>query len=75
VFATPTTHLSIADLAFCTYRPDRCVAIAAEPAALAQAAGPSIEIRTISATAPETIHLLDHFWNALGLACNFQTEQ
>ena len=38
VFATPTTTQSIADLANCTYRPDKCIAIAAEPAALAQAA-------------------------------------
>ena len=31
VLATPTTQLSIADLAACTYRADRCVAIVAEP--------------------------------------------
>jgi 3-hydroxybutyryl-CoA dehydrogenase len=30
VFATPTTRLSIADLAGCTYREGKCVAIAAE---------------------------------------------
>jgi 3-hydroxybutyryl-CoA dehydrogenase len=35
VFATPTTRLSIADLANCTYRPEKCIAIAAEAAALA----------------------------------------
>jgi len=31
VFATPTIRHSIADLASCTYRPDKVVAIAAEP--------------------------------------------
>ena len=30
VFATPTTRLLIADLASCTYRPEKCIAIAAE---------------------------------------------
>jgi 3-hydroxybutyryl-CoA dehydrogenase len=71
VFATPTTSLSIADLASCTYRPGQCVAIAAEPAALAEAAGPGIAIRTTPATLPETVALLDRFWSALGLAPTF----
>ncbi len=35
VFATPTTRLSIADLAACTYRSEKCVAIAAEARDLA----------------------------------------
>jgi 3-hydroxybutyryl-CoA dehydrogenase len=35
VLATPTTRLSIADLASCTYRPEKCVAIAAEASSLA----------------------------------------
>jgi 3-hydroxybutyryl-CoA dehydrogenase len=34
VLATPTTRLSITDLANCTYRPAKCIAIAAEAAAL-----------------------------------------
>ena len=36
VFATPTTRLSIADLAACTYRADKCVAIVAEAGSLAE---------------------------------------
>ena len=43
VLATPTTRLSIADLANCTYRADKCVAIAAEASSLT--AGASSEIR------------------------------
>ncbi len=31
IFATPTRALSIADLASCTYRPDRCVALELPP--------------------------------------------
>jgi 3-hydroxybutyryl-CoA dehydrogenase len=37
VFATPTRALSITDLASCTCRPDKCVAIALAPADLALA--------------------------------------
>lgn len=36
VIATPTTQLSINDLSACTYRPDKCVAIAADARELAQ---------------------------------------
>jgi 3-hydroxybutyryl-CoA dehydrogenase len=39
VLATPTTRLSIADLASCTCRPDKCIAIAAEASSLAAGAG------------------------------------
>ena len=38
VLATPTTRLSITDLAACTYRAEKCVAIAAEASALAGSA-------------------------------------
>jgi 3-hydroxybutyryl-CoA dehydrogenase len=74
VFATPTTRLSIADLASCTYRPSQCVAIAAEPSALAQGAGPDIEIRITPTTTPETIVLLSSFWKALGFSPSFEPE-
>jgi 3-hydroxybutyryl-CoA dehydrogenase len=75
VFATPTTQLSIADLAGCTYRADKCVAIAAEPAALAHLdaqPGSAITLRTTAATSPETLALLDGFWRALGLSPVFE---
>lgn len=75
VFATPTTTQSIADLAHCTYRPDRCIAIAAEPAALARAEGPTIQLRIATGTAPEAIALVDRFWRALGLEPVFEVAQ
>ncbi len=82
VLATPTTRLSIADLANCTYRPDRCIAIAAEAAALAAsptgepaAAPPEILLRTTSKTAPETVALLERFWRRLGFTPRFESEQ
>jgi 3-hydroxybutyryl-CoA dehydrogenase len=72
VFATPTTTQSIADLASCTYRPGKCIAIAAEPATLAECTGPTIQLRTAPATTPETIALVDQFWRALGLIPQFE---
>ncbi|MGB6724208.1 MAG: 3-hydroxyacyl-CoA dehydrogenase NAD-binding domain-containing protein [Terracidiphilus sp.] len=74
VFATPTTRLSIADLAACTYRPEKCIAIAAEPSALAQSAGATVELRTNPATSSATIALVDQFWRALGFTPTFTRE-
>jgi 3-hydroxybutyryl-CoA dehydrogenase len=70
VLATPTTRLSITDLAHCTYRPAKCIAIAAEASVLTgkseAAASREIQLRTTLQTAPETVALLDHFWRQLG---------
>jgi 3-hydroxybutyryl-CoA dehydrogenase len=71
VLATPTTRLSIADLASCTYRPARCVAIAHEASSVAEGAGSEIQLRTTSKTSAETIALLTRFWSRLGFAATF----
>jgi len=69
VFATPTT-LSIADLARCTYRPDRCIAIALKGSQLAQPSADlsdaHIPLRVTSQTAPEAQALICDFWQRLG---------
>ena len=66
VIATPTTKLSIADLAGCTYRPDRCIAIVASPAELKATAGPHLRLRAAPATSDETVALVRGFWEQLG---------
>jgi 3-hydroxybutyryl-CoA dehydrogenase len=83
VLATPTTRLSIADLAHCTYRPAQCVAIAVEasdltgnpvlsgPPAASETAGPAIHLLKTSHTAPETIALVEDFWRQLGFTPAF----
>ena len=71
VLATPTTRLSIADLASCTYRPDRCVAIEAEAASLAEGVSNEILLRTTSRTSVETVGLVTRFWSALGFTPTF----
>lgn len=74
VLATPTTRLSIADLASCTLRADRCVAIAQDAASLREGAS-DILLRTTSRTSPEVIELLKRFWGKLGFAVSFERDQ
>jgi 3-hydroxybutyryl-CoA dehydrogenase len=71
VLATPTTRLSIADLASCTYRPDRCVAIAQEASSLTEGVSSEIQLRTTSQTSAETVALLTRFWSRLGFTATF----
>ncbi len=74
VFATPTTRLSIADLASCTYRPAQCIAIASEASALAGNPGSQILLRTTAQTSSATIALLHHFWRKLGFTPTFERD-
>jgi 3-hydroxybutyryl-CoA dehydrogenase len=77
VLATPTTRLSILDLANCTYRPEKVIAIAAEASSLA--GRPSVEdeilLRTTPLTAVATVALLKSFWERLGFAPRFELDQ
>ena len=66
VIATPTTNLSIADLASCTYRPEKCIAIAAAPSGLTAGAGPEITLRAAPPASDEAISLVCDFWEKLG---------
>jgi len=74
VLATPTTRLSITDLAACTYRADKCIAIAAEASALAGNAGAEIQLRTTTQTSPETVALVQGFWRQLGFTPGFELD-
>ena len=74
VLATPTTRLSIADLANCTYRPEKCVAIAAEAFDLTGNLAPEILLRTTPRTSPETVALVRDFWEQLGFTPLFELD-
>ena len=68
VLMTPTTALSITDLAACTYRAERCVAIAAEAASLtARASGEEIELRRTARTDAAALALVEEFWRSVGM--------
>jgi 3-hydroxybutyryl-CoA dehydrogenase len=73
VIATPTTSLSIDDLASCTYRPEKCIAIAASPRTLsAERPGSIIRLISTPRTAPEAISLVRTFWERLGFHPHFE---
>jgi 3-hydroxybutyryl-CoA dehydrogenase len=74
VLATPTTNMSIADLASCTYRPEKCVAIAHDAAELAGLTSGEVRLLTTSRTSPETIALVERFWSRLGLRPSVSTD-
>jgi 3-hydroxybutyryl-CoA dehydrogenase len=75
IFATPTTQNSIADLASCTYRPEKCIAIAAQPQELANLEpGSTIRLRTSPATAAATVDLVSRFWRRLGFEVEVELE-
>jgi 3-hydroxybutyryl-CoA dehydrogenase len=66
VIATPTTNLSIADLASCTNRADRCLAIAATAEDLTGDAMKSLLLRAAPVTSEESVDLVSGFFRALG---------
>jgi 3-hydroxybutyryl-CoA dehydrogenase len=66
VIATPTLANSIADLASCTNRPEKCIAIAASPEELAAAPGASLTLRAAPFTSDETSSLVVDFFRRLG---------
>jgi 3-hydroxybutyryl-CoA dehydrogenase len=71
IFATPTTNLSIADLGACTYRADKCIAIAASPAELADLAvetDAEVVLRAANAASSDSVALVEDVWRHLGFA-------
>src|ERR1700739_2167739 len=83
VFITPTINLSIADLASCTYRADKCVALVANAQELtgsgtgegeAGANTRAILLRTPPRITQETIAMVKEFWERVGFAPTFEAD-
>lgn len=75
ILATPTTRLSISDLAACTYRAGQCVAITMEPSALAFLHyGAEIPLRSTNLTTQETLAKVEEFWRRLGFVPRFAVD-
>jgi 3-hydroxybutyryl-CoA dehydrogenase len=72
IFVTPTQTLSIADLASCTYRADRCVAVQFESKDLL--AGEAVVVVSTSQTSPEVLYGVVGFWTKLGFTVESQTD-
>lgn len=73
VLATPTTNLSIADLAACTYRAEKCVAVALDPREFSRPPeSGAIALRTTARTADAAVALVRDFWRSLGFAVSVE---
>lgn len=77
VLLTPTKNLSIADLASCTYRADKCVAIAADMRGLAiePEKETEIELRFPPQASADTLTLVREFWQGIGFVVRFEPDQ
>ena len=83
VLVTPTKNLSIADLASCTYRADKCVALMADVGELTGNAksdgkergdGAEVFLRTPPQVTAETVALVEEFWERIGFAPRFEAD-
>ncbi|MGC1423030.1 MAG: 3-hydroxyacyl-CoA dehydrogenase NAD-binding domain-containing protein [Terracidiphilus sp.] len=83
VLITPTKRQSIADLASCTYRPDKCVALVADVQELTGMAmtngeergnGAAILLRTPPQVSVETIAVVREFWERIGFAPRYEAD-
>ena len=79
ILVTPTKNLSIADLASCTYRADKCVAVVADMRELAGEAEVGdrrreILLRVPLAAAAVTIATAREFWQRVGFEPRIETD-
>lgn len=74
VLVTPSKRLSIADLASCTYRAEKCVAVAADIEELTGNRVNDIVVRTPPQVSPETVAMVREFWERLGFAVRIEQD-
>lgn len=68
VLISPMKNTSIADLASCTYRAEKCVAVVADAKELADASLCEIQVRTPPGVVDATIKLVRAFWEGMGFS-------
>jgi len=68
VLLSPMRNVSIADLASCTYRAEKCVAVVADAKELADTSLRDVQLRTPSGVGVGTVRLVREFWERLGFA-------
>ena len=77
VLVTPTKRLSIADLASCTYRSEKCVALVADMQELAEGCGREVAeilLKTPPQATVETVAMVREFWERVGFAPRFEAD-
>jgi 3-hydroxybutyryl-CoA dehydrogenase len=84
ILITPTKRLSIADLASCTYRADKCVALLADAQEISgtdlgtdtdEGSRRQIVLRTPPQATSETVAIVREFWERVGFAPTFEADQ
>ena len=75
VIATPTTQLSISDLASCTYRADKCIAVVAEPQSLVARQSDQILLRATAQSAAASISFVEEFFRRIGFDPKVEAEE
>lgn len=66
ILVTPTKKMSIADLASCTYRAEKCIAVVADAQELTDSGLKQILLRTPPHVATETTAIVREFWERIG---------
>jgi 3-hydroxybutyryl-CoA dehydrogenase len=74
ILVTPSKNMSIADLASCTYRADKCVAVAADVMELTGTGLRNILMRTPPDVLPSTVRAAQEFWQRLGFEVEVQQD-
>jgi len=74
VLVSPMKNTSIADLASCTYRAEKCVAVVADAKELADPSLRDVMLQTPPQVADETVALVRKFWEGLGFAVRVGTD-
>jgi len=75
VLVSPMKNTSIADLASCTYRAEKCVAVVADAKELADWSLSDILVRTPGQVADETVGLVRKFWEGMGFAVTVTVDE
>ena len=74
VLVSPMKNTSIADLASCTYRAEKCVAVVADAKELADASLREIQVRTPAQVANGTVRLVREFWEGMGFSVRVEDD-
>jgi 3-hydroxybutyryl-CoA dehydrogenase len=75
VLLSPMKNVSIADLASCTYRAEKCVAVVADAKELADRSLREVLVRTPAQVADETVRLVSGFWEGLGFSASVAVDE
>lgn len=74
IIATPSRALSIGDLASCTYRGERCVAVELPVSAGMDEPGAAMTLVKTADTRPEVVEAVEAYFRALGFEVNVRVD-